>query len=237
MNIDVVYEDKYILIMDKPAGVPCHMIHLQDQGTLVNFLLEYYPAIKGVGFSVLESGLVHRLDTNTSGLVLAVKDKASFTNLREQFREKKVLKEYLALAHGRYQGPRLMSRYIGPDPKNKKKVKILTAADKSVRQAVTEIIDKKYPARRRDYTLVRLIIKTGVRHQIRAQLAAQGHPLVGDLIYQNLKTKQKDQLGLTRHFLHATRLGFYHPKTKRWLEQKAALPQELALRIEELGIK
>lgn len=224
MDPKIIYEDEYIIILDKPSGMPTHMLREDEEGTVVNFLLRHCPSIYGIGTSPLMSGLVHRLDTDTSGLVIAVKDNNSFQNLRRQFKEREVLKEYIALVHGRYNGPRIISNYIGKDPKSKKKVRVYPKEVKGSRPAITEIIKKRFYG---DYTILRLRIKTGVRHQIRSQLANLGHPIVGDFLYQNLKTRKKDQFGLNRYFLHATRLGFYHPNTGRWMEFTSPLPEEL----------
>lgn len=220
----IVYEDNYIILVDKPGCIPTHMLRSEEKGTIVNFLIEHCPSIIGVGTSPLMSGLVHRLDTDTSGLVLAAKDNEGFLNLRRQFKEHKVLKEYIALVHNRYNGPRIISNYIGKDPKTKKKVKVHSKEIKGSRPAVTEVIDKKQYG---NYTLLKVRIKTGVRHQIRAQLANLGNPIAGDSLYQNLKTRKKDQLGLKRHFLHAYKIGFYHPKTNKWIEFESPLPEDL----------
>lgn len=223
-NIKIIYEDDFVIVIDKPSGIPAHMLRQDETGTVVNFLINHYPLIKGVGTSELMSGLAHRLDTDTSGIVLAVKDNESFFNLRKQFAEHKVLKEYIALVHGVYNGPKIISNYIGHDPKTKKKVKVFSDEVKGARPAVTEIISKKYY---NNYTLLNVKIQTGVRHQIRAHLANLGHPLVGDYLYQNTKTRNKDQLGVGHHFLHAHKLGFYHPKTEKWVEFKNKLPKDL----------
>lgn len=223
-EIKIVYEDAYIILVDKPSGIPTHMLKPDERGTIVNFLIEQYPFIKGIGTSILMSGLAHRLDTGTSGLLLAVKDNESFLKLRKQFKEHKILKEYTALVHGMYNGPKIISNYIGSSPKTKKKVRVYPEEIKGTRQAISEIIQKKVFG---DYTLLKIKIKTGVRHQIRAQLASLGHQLVGDSLYQNLKTRAKDQLGLKRHFLHASLLGFYHPKTNKWTELESKLPEDL----------
>lgn len=222
--IKIVYEDDNIIIANKPSGMPTHMIRPDEKGTVVNFLIEHCPSIYGVGTSILMSGLVHRVDTDTSGLVLAAKDNESFLNLRRQFKEHKVLKEYIALVHARYNGPRVISNFIGPDPKSKKKVKVYSEEKKGTRPAVTEVLSKRIYT---DYSLLHLRIKTGVRHQIRSHLASLGNPIVGDLLYQNLKTRRRDQLGLKRHFLHAHKIGFYHPKTNKWMEFTSPLPEDL----------
>lgn len=224
MDIKIIYEDKHIIVLEKPSGIPTHMLRPNEEGTLVNFLIRHYPKIIGIGTSPLMSGLVHRLDTDTSGLVLTAKDNNSFLNLRRQFKEHKVLKEYIALVHGRYIGSKIISNYIGPDPKTKKKVKGFSKEVRGTRPAITEILSKKIY---NNYTLLNLRIKTGVRHQIRAHLANLGHPLAGDFLYQNLKTRKKDQLGLKHHFLHANKLGFYYPKTNRWVEFRSKLPEVL----------
>lgn len=224
-KIKIIHEDDYIIIVDKPSGVPTHMLKPDEKGTIVNFLIEHCPSIAGIGTSILMSGLAHRLDTDTCGLVLAAKDNENFLNLRKQFKEHKVLKEYIALVHGRYNGPKKISNYIGSDPKSKKKVKVFSDEIKGSRPAITEITSRQLYE---NYTLLKVRIKTGVRHQIRAQLANLGHPLVGDFLYQNLKAREKDQLGIKRHFLHAYRLGFYHPKHNKWMEFESKLPEELS---------
>lgn len=224
MGIKIIYEDEFIIVLDKPSGIPTHMLRPDEEGTLVNFLIRHYPKIINIGTSPLMSGLLHRLDTYTSGLVLAAKDNSSFLNLRRQFKEHKVLKEYITLVHGRYLGPKIISNYIGPDPKSKKKVMVFSKEIKGTRPAITVILSKKIYG---DYTLLELRIKTGMRHQIRVHLANLGSPLVGDFLYQNLKTRKKEQLGLRHHFLHANRLGFYNPKTNRWVEFESKLPEEL----------
>lgn len=223
-KIKIIYEDESIILIDKPSGIPTHMLKPDEKGTVVNCLIEHFPLIAGIGTSVLMSGLVHRLDTDTSGLVLAVKDNESFINLRKQFKERKILKEYIALVHGRYNGPKIILNYIGSDPKSKKKVKVYSKETKGARPAVTEIISRQSCE---NYTLLKIIIKTGVRHQIRVQLANLGYPLVGDFLYQNLKTRKKDQLGLRRHFLHACKLGFFHPKNAKWMEFECKMSEDL----------
>lgn len=223
-KIHIIYEDEKIIVLNKPSGTPTHMLDSNEKGTVVNFLLEHFPKILGVGTSELMSGLVHRLDTDTSGIVLAVKDSESFINLRKQFKEHKVLKEYKALVHGRYNGPKIISNYIGHDPKSRKKVKVFSTPQNRTRPAITEILKKEFYG---NYTLLTLRIKTGVRHQIRAHLANLGYPLAGDSLYQNLKTRAKDQLGLKHHFLHAEKIGFCHPQKGPWLEFQAPLSEEL----------
>jgi 23S rRNA pseudouridine1911/1915/1917 synthase len=223
-GVKIIYEDDCIIVVDKPSGLPTHMLRSDETGTVVNFLMEHYPKIKGIGTSDLMSGLVHRLDTDTSGIVLAVKDNESFSSLRNQFKEHKVLKEYTLLVHGKYNGPNLISNFIGPDPKSKKKVKVYYEEKKGTRKAITEILNKKYF---KEYTLLNVSIETGVRHQIRAHFANLGFPLVGDSLYQNIKGKAKDQLGMDHHFLHASKLGFYHPYTGKWVEFESNLTEEL----------
>jgi 23S rRNA pseudouridine1911/1915/1917 synthase len=222
--VRIIYEDSDVILLDKPAGIPTHMLKADETGTIVNFLIRHVPGIRYVGSGLLMSGLAHRLDTGTSGILLAVKNEPAFRNIREQFREKGVYKEYKTLVHGRYEGPFLICTWIGPDPKKKKKVKVYSHPFKGTRLANTQILKKRHY---NSYTYLTLCIKTGVRHQIRAHLSKLGHPVVGDLLYQNTLQKKENQLGLKRHFLHAFRIGFSHPKTGEWMVFKSDLPPEL----------
>lgn len=223
-GISIIFEDDYIIVLNKPSGAPTHMLRADETGTVVNFLLDHCPEIRGVGTNDLMSGLAHRLDTDTSGVVLAVKDNESFKNIRQQFREHKVIKEYLALVHGRYDGPKVISNFIGNDPKKKKKVRVYPKEEKGARPAVTEINEIMYYG---NYALLTLNIKTGVRHQIRAHLAYLGYPIVGDKIYQTAKMRESNPFGLNRHFLHASKIGFSHPATNKHVVFTSPLPEEL----------
>ncbi|MEW5909713.1 MAG: pseudouridine synthase [Thermodesulfobacteriota bacterium] len=223
-GIRIIYEDSDLILVDKPSGVPSHMLKPDETGTVVNFLIHHDPGIRGVGSGLLMSGLAHRLDTDTSGILLAVKNESAFHNIREQFKEMRLYKAYQTLVHGRYEGPFLISTWIGSDPKKKKKVKVYSHPFRSARPAVTRILKRRYYS---GYTYLTLIIRTGVRHQIRAHLSGMGHPVVGDLLYQNSLEKKKDQLGLKRQFLHAFQVGFFHPRTGEWVEFTCNLPQDL----------
>ena len=223
-DIRILYEDDQIILVDKPAGSPTHQLKPDETGTVVNFLIDHVPHIKGVGTSILMSGIAHRLDTDTSGIVLAAKNNESFQEIRSQFKEQVIYKGYITLVHGIFKGPNTISSFIGPHPRKKKKVMVYQNPDRKTRSAETEILERNCYG---DYTWLTLRIKTGVRHQIRAHLSSLGFPIVGDRLYQNVGMRKRDQLGLNRQFLHAYRIGFYHPKSKDWVVFESKLPAEL----------
>ncbi len=219
----IVYEDEALLVVDKPAGMVVHPAPGHEQGTLVNALLAHCPALADGGD---RPGIVHRLDRDTSGLILIAKSERVRRALQQQFKERRVHKAYLALldghlqpAWGRIEAP------IGRDPRHRQRMAVLPGG----REAVTEYHVLETFAHRNgpaagDYCLVEAEPQTGRTHQIRVHFASIGHPVVGDGVYGRRKTR----LPLPRQFLHARRLGFKHPRTGRRLELEAPLPEDLA---------
>lgn len=225
----IIYEDNDILVIDKPAGLILYPSPIQKTGTLVNFLLDYYPQIKNVGEDPLRPGIIHRLDKDTSGVLVVAKNNQVFQWLKKQFLERKVIKKYLALVVGQPpQDKGTINTYLVRDKSNRTKQKALSlspnlyrAGAKKIRQATTKYkIIKKY----KGYTLLEAEPKTGRLHQIRVQLSWLGCPVAGDKKYG--RKREICPQGLERQFLHAVSLKLSLPDG-RIKEFKSALPPDL----------
>jgi len=198
----IIFEDENILVIEKPANLTVHPTNSEQDNTLISQLLVQYPKIKDVGDDPLRPGLVHRLDKDTSGLMVVAKNQKSFDHLKEQFQKREVIKKYLALVHGQVKDDKgTITKSISFSKKDYKKRTALL--DQDSKPAITEY---KVIKRFEKYTLVEVYPKTGRTHQIRIHLHSIGHPIVGDKQY---KFKRQAQLeGLTRQFLHAAYLKF-----------------------------
>ncbi len=217
LPVTVLYEDQALIAIDKPAGMPSYPLRADEINTAANFLMAYDARQAGVA-TALEAGLVHRLDTDTSGVLLAARTADAYAELRRQFRERSILKRYTALVQGIIeQGGEIV---IPLEPSGKNSQRMRPARTPNDGRAALTIYR---PLRRfAAHTLLEVEIVTGVMHQIRAHLGAIGHPVAADGLYGGLPLG-----GLTRHFLHATRLGIQHPLTHRALEINSPLPAEL----------
>lgn len=225
MPLDVVYEDEALAVLNKPAGLVVHPAHGRAAGTLLNGLLFRYPELRDWPPEEGFPGLVHRLDRDTSGLLLVARTPAVRAALRAQFKAAQVRKVYLALVIGR---PRLeracIEAPIGRDPRQRKRMAVLEEGGK---QAVSEY---RVLERLGDYTLLEVRPQTGRTHQIRVHLAAIGHPVAGDRVYG----PQRQRLALDRLFLHAAQLTFRHPVTGEELALDAPLPPGLQAVLDRL---
>lgn len=222
--LKVVYEDQALIVVDKSAGMVVHPAPGHPSGTLVNALLAYCPELATSGDD--RPGIVHRLDRDTSGLILVAKSEKVRRALQRQFKERRVHKAYLALLDGRLQPAwGRIEAPIGRDPHHRQRMSILSGG----REAITEyhVLERfahvMGPAVG-DYTLVEAEPQTGRTHQIRVHFASIGHPLVGDAVYG----RQRSRLPVPRQFLHACRLGFEHPVTGQRMELEAPIPADLA---------
>lgn len=213
--LSVVYEDSHVAVVDKPAGLPVHPGPGHPDGTLVNALLARCPDIRGIG-GELRPGIVHRLDRDTSGLMVVAKTQLAHIRLTEQLKERAMLKEYLGVAVGLVTpASGVIDAPIARDPRHRQRMAVGAGGRVARTHYETE-------AELPDHTLLRLRLETGRTHQIRVHLAYQGYPLLGDPVYG----KASDRIG--RQFLHAARLGFRHPVTGGWSEHNSALPDDLA---------
>lgn len=224
LPIRIVHADAWLVVADKPAGMPSHPLKPGETGTAANALVGRFPELTQVveGQAQREGGLVHRLDTDTSGLLLAARTPAAHAALRAQFSSKQVEKGYLALVAGEIHAGGEIDLPLAHDPQDARKVRPASdptwAAEHGARPALTRFTPLE---RRGGFTLVEVEITTGVLHQIRAHLAFIGHPLAGDALYGGPELP-----GLSRHFLHAARLGFVHPDGSR-ARYESPLPPEL----------
>jgi 23S rRNA pseudouridine1911/1915/1917 synthase len=224
--LDIIYEDDVLLVVDKPAGMVVHPALGHPSGTLVNAVLAHCPQVAEVG-GPDRAGVVHRLDKDTSGLILIAKDETTRAALQRQFKHRQVVKTYLALVEDHVQ-PRegIIEAPVGRDKKQRKKMAVV----RSGRQARTMYRAVEFFA---DHTLLEVRPYTGRTHQVRVHLAWLGYPVVGDAVYG----RSRQRLLRGRHFLHAARLCFTHPTTGEEVEFKASLPSELAAVLKRLRRK
>lgn len=221
--LQVVHEDEALLVVDKPAGLVVHPAPGHAGGTLVNALLARLPELADAGGD--RPGIVHRLDRDTSGLILVAKHEKARRALQRQFKERQVLKTYLALVNGDLQPSwGRIEAPIGRDPHRRQRMAILPGG----REAITEYHVLRWLALREEhaagvYCLVRAEPHTGRTHQIRVHLASIGHPVVGDLLYG----RRRPGLDISRQFLHAQRLEFKHPVSGHRMELESPLPADL----------
>lgn len=205
-------EFEHYLVIDKPPYLATHPNQFDDHRSLANGLVARFPQIIGVGDEPLRPGIVHRLDSNTSGVMLVAKTQEGFLKIRELFNLREIKKTYQALVLGKITKSGSIEKDIGHHVRNPRKMVALEKNDKQFRSrrrnAQTLYEPIKYFG---SYTLVSVRTLTGRMHQVRVHLASIGHPLVGDTLYQSQKEKNFDKVGLTRHFLHAVKIEFADP--------------------------
>ncbi len=219
--LDIRYEDSDLIVVNKPPGMVVHPSLGHADGTLVNALLAHCPDLEGVG-GERRPGIVHRLDKDTSGLIIAAKHDQALWYLQNQFKHRTVAKVYLTLVNGALQPPEaLIDAPIGRDPRHRQKMAVVTTGKGDARPAQTAFRALAYYT---DYTYVECRPQTGRKHQIRVHMAYIGFPIVGDIIYG----RRKDRLGLPRQFLHAAELTFQRPSDDAVLHLTAELPPDLA---------
>jgi 23S rRNA pseudouridine1911/1915/1917 synthase len=225
--LDVVYEDADLLVVNKPAGMVVHPAPGHVRGTLVNALLGRDPGLAQVG-GPARAGVVHRLDRETSGLLLVAKNSAAFAKLQRQFKTRRVQKTYLALvegvldvASGRVEAP------VARDPAHRQRMAVLSE-NRGGRRAATafHVLDSYVSTmsqQRHEFSLLEVDLLTGRTHQIRVHMAFIKHPVVGDRIYG----RRKQRIPCPRQFLHAHRLAFAQPTTGQPVQVEAPLPVDL----------
>lgn len=219
LPLDIIFENQDLMVVNKPAGMVVHPSAGHKSGTLVHAALAHAPDIEGVG-GVQRPGIVHRLDKDTSGLILLAKNDAAHQWLQNQFSSRKVEKTYLALVDGAPPTPRgRIEAAIGRDPGNRKRMAVVPPG--KGRSAISEYSTQHRYA---DHALLEVHPITGRTHQIRLHLAFLGCPVVGDRVYG----RRHRSLALNRHFLHAARLSIQIPGETDLHEFKAPLPDDLA---------
>lgn len=206
--IDVVYEDKDIIVLNKQAGVSVHPSINEPEGTLVNALIVKYPEIKNVGDDPIRPGIVHRLDKDTSGLLVVAKNQKTFEFLKKEWQEGRVVKKYLTLVwgHPKKENGEIKSE-LARSPKEFRK-RIVVKPGKNALAGKLAVTNYKVIKKYQEFSLVEVSPKTGRMHQIRVHMASIGHPVVGDKVYGG---KRETPEGLTRQFLHASYLKFSLP--------------------------
>lgn len=225
--IEVIYEDDDIIVVNKPKGLVVHPANGNPDGTLVNAIMAICKeSLSGIG-GELRPGIVHRLDKDTSGLLIVAKNDKAHIAMSEQIKDRKVKKIYIALVRGVIgEDEATIDMPIGRSTKDRKKM----AVTKNGKQAITHFrVLKRYPK----YTLLEIKIDTGRTHQIRVHMAEVGHPVIGDTVYSN----GKNSFGVEGQMLHARSLEFAHPITGKTMHLIAELPQYFKeiLEGEEIG--
>ncbi|MCB0207907.1 MAG: RluA family pseudouridine synthase [Anaerolineae bacterium] len=219
--LDIVFEDADLIVVNKPAGLVVHPAQGHDSGTLVNALLARYPDLIEMTSQNADStnrpGIVHRLDQDTSGLIVIARTSEALRSLQKQFKARTVEKIYLALVFGHPEALEgVIDVPLGRDSRHRQKFAPRSDGKPArTRFRVLEVFD--------EYSLLEIGLETGRTHQIRVHLAWLGCPVVGDTVYG----RRRNRLGLKRHFLHAWRLSFQHPRTDEPLQFEAPLDEDL----------
>jgi len=241
--IKVIYEDSDLLVIDKPPGIVVDPADSVKEKTLADILQDQFK------IKLLRGGIVHRLDKDTSGILLVGKTPAALEKLQAQFKERKVKKEYVALVHGVVEESGKVEASIGRNPGNREKFIVLEEG----KEAVTEYVPQKNfqfsilnfqsifnelnkiqmrkleRMKYNQFTLLQCKPKTGRTHQIRVHLKYIGHPVVADEKYVGRKIYRLDKRWCPRMFLHAKKIGFKHPVSGEWMEMESDLPEDLNL--------
>ena len=225
LPLTLLYQDKDLAVIQKPAGMVVHPGAGHAGGTLVNALLHHLGDLSGIGGSE-RPGIVHRLDRDTSGVMVIAKHDQAHRALSRQFQDRHVSKEYLALVWGNAKAGEKLTQPIGRDPRPRQK---MSSRAPRARPAVSRVLHVEPLG---GVSLARVAIDTGRTHQIRVHLSESGHPVVGDALYGGTRKSVPPRLAalakLKRPFLHAAKLGFSHPTTGKEIVFEAPLPADLA---------
>ena len=215
--LDILYEDSDLLVVNKPQGMVVHPAPGNYSGTLVNALLYHCRDSLSAINGVIRPGIVHRIDKDTSGLLVVAKNNNAHIKLSKQIKEKKALRCYMALVNGRIKENGTVNAPIARNPKDRKKMAVVFGG----REAVThyEVLEDLG-----EYTLIKCILETGRTHQIRVHMTHIGHSIVGDKTYG----VKKDKFGLDGQLLHAAQIGFDHPSTGEYMQFSVDLPDYFA---------
>lgn len=227
MPLDVVFQDDHILVINKPAGLVVHPAPGNWSGTLLNGLLAFDMAIA----TVPRAGIVHRLDKDTSGLMVVARNRAVMDVLVQSIAAREVSRQYLAVAHRPWAGSarQTVEAPIGRDPRNRLRMAIVDLGSHAGKTAKTDVV---FLSNADSGCLVRCILHTGRTHQIRVHMASLGHPLVADVVYGGVCVA-----GMPRQALHAARLAFAHPVTGQSMVFEAPLPEDFQALLSAWGLR
>ncbi|MBO9601735.1 MAG: RluA family pseudouridine synthase [Novosphingobium sp.] len=234
--LDIVFEDEHLIVLDKPAGLVVHPAAGNPDGTLVNALLHHCKgALSGIG-GVARPGIVHRIDKDTSGLLVVAKSDAAHLGLAAQFAAHSIERAYLAVAGGHPAAASgTVDARVGRSDANRKKMAVLPAGSDRGKHAVTHY---KVLEKLDNSSLIECRLETGRTHQVRVHMASIGHPLLGDPLYGRTPARIRPilaDLGFERQALHAAILGFNHPVTMKMMRFESSLPADMRRLIDELG--
>ncbi len=230
--VEIVYEDDAVIVVNKAQGMVVHPAAGHDGGTLVNALLYHAGGRLSAINGVIRPGIVHRIDKDTSGILVVAKTNAAHLSLAEQIKEHSVNREYFCIAHGTFKEENFtVDKPIGRHPKDRKKMAVVQAGG---RNAVTHITVVQQFAR---CALLRCRLETGRTHQIRVHLASLGHPVAGDPVYGVKNDPLTKKYALTGQLLHAALLGFSHPETNEYVEFTAPLPEHFQQVVDGLMLR
>ncbi len=243
-NTKIVYEDSDILILNKDAGITVNKSDTtRGEHTVQDFLEEKLrlndTSCDNSSDFFKRAGIVHRLDKETSGILIAAKTPDAFLNLQKQFKERKVKKTYIALAHGKMLEENGEIRVpVGRLPWNRKRFGVLAGGREALtKYKVLEALEVKIKNSREILTLLELFPETGRTHQIRVHLKYINRPIFSDYLYAGRKTARDDRKILPRVFLHAKKISFFHPVTKKLVSFEAQIPEELTEVLKFYGFK
>ncbi len=256
MKPKIIFEDDQLLVLDKPAGMIVNNADTtKDFVTVQDWVEEYLKIpkpklqipnksqIQNIDYEerakldfVNRAGIAHRLDKETSGIILAAKNPEAFLNLQAQFKERKVQKTYIALTHGKIEpGEGEINVAVGRLPWNRKRFGVLSGGRESItKYKVLSIKYYVFGKSREPLSLVELSPKTGRTHQIRVHLQYIKHPIFSDVLYAGRKTSRQNRQLLPRVFLHASKISFFHPRTNELLSFKSPLPEDLSRFLDSL---
>ncbi len=233
MEIGVLYEDEELLVLDKPSGMTVNRADTTRGEQTVQDWVETKLKIKNEKLKIggesdfyKRAGIVHRLDKETSGVLLVAKTKEAFLDLQAQFKERKIGKTYVALVHGKLEGEGEISVPVGRLPWNRKRFGVIAEGREAATRYKT-INNLQLTINKEPLTLLELYPKSGRTHQIRVHLKYINHPVFADPLYAGRKTSRNDRKLLPRIFLHASKISFFHPKTHLLVSLESPMPKKL----------
>ncbi len=214
--LDIIYEDGDVVVVNKPQNLVVHPAPGNYSGTLVNALLYHIDSLSTIN-GIIRPGIVHRLDKDTSGLLIVAKNDFAHKELSNQLKNRNIHREYIALVNGVLQKEEgTINLPIGRDPKDRKKMTVIGTNSK---EAITNYwVLERFTK----YTLVKVKLETGRTHQIRVHFSHMKHPIIGDPVYSN----GKNEFGLNKQLLHARKIGFIHPRNAEYMEFECEMPEQ-----------